>query len=165
MPAARFAFASLAALVCLSPRASSAQNQPSPPPLRVIRSSPTANANAHSQITVTFDRPVAGSLDQIVDPKTVLRVEPAIAGRLEWRDPVTIRLTPASTLVPGTSYTVTVANTFRSMDGGALAEPFRFTFRVRGPTLIGGYPVSFDAGYQDATSDQERSSTVRLSIS
>ena len=31
------------------------------------------------------------------------------------------------------------------MDGSALAEPYRFTFRARGPTLFGGFPVGPDA--------------------
>ncbi|MEP7001839.1 MAG: Ig-like domain-containing protein, partial [bacterium] len=109
--------------------------------LRVIRVSPTSDAPVTAMITVTFDRPVAGSLDRTIDPATILRVEPAIAGKLEWRDPVTIRLTPTTTLQPNRSYTVTVANGFRAMDGSALAEPYRFTFRVQGPLLLAGSPV------------------------
>jgi len=121
-----------------------AQGAPSPPPpaLRVIRSAPGGDANPLAQITVTFDRPVAGSLDHIVDPKSVLRVEPPIAGTLEWRDPVTIRLVPTAPLAPGTSYTATVSDGFRSMDGGALARPYTFIFRVQGPTLIAASPVN-----------------------
>ncbi|MEO8624192.1 MAG: Ig-like domain-containing protein, partial [bacterium] len=109
--------------------------------LRVIRTSPTSDATVTARITVTFDRPVAGSLDRTIDPATILRVEPAIAGKLEWRDPVTIRLTPSTTLQPDRSYTVTVANGFRAMDGSALAEAYRFTFRVQGPLLLAGSPV------------------------
>jgi uncharacterized protein YfaS (alpha-2-macroglobulin family) len=115
-----------------------------PPALRVIRVTPSAAANPLSQITVTFDRPVAGSLDRTVDPTTILRVEPAIAAHVEWRDPVTLRLVPNAPLKPGASYTVTVANTFRSMDGSALAEPYRFTFRVSGPMLLASWPASPD---------------------
>ncbi len=54
---------------------------------------------------------------------------------------MTIRLIPAAPLTPGQSYTVTVDNSFHAMDGSALAEPYRFTFRAQGPTLIEGYPV------------------------
>jgi len=110
-------------------------------PLRVVRVTPTDDATPLARITVTFDRPVAGSLDRTVDATTILRVTPAIPGKLEWRDPVTIRLTPSALLTPGTEYTVTVANNFRAMDGSALPEPHRFTFRVRGPTLLTGFPV------------------------
>lgn len=112
-----------------------------PPPLRVIRATPSGDATPLARVLVTFDRPVAGSLDRIVDPATLLRVDPAIPGKIEWRDPVTIRLTPSRALVPGTTYRVTIANTFRAMDGGALAEPYVFTFRTEGPTLQSGTPV------------------------
>jgi alpha-2-macroglobulin len=110
-------------------------------PLRVIRSSPERSAAPTDEISVTFDRPVAGSLDQTVDARSVMRVEPAIIGKLEWRDPVTIRLVPDAPLTSGQSYTVTVSTDFRAMDGSALAAPHRFTFRVRGATLLGGSPV------------------------
>ncbi|MES2179012.1 MAG: MG2 domain-containing protein [Gemmatimonadota bacterium] len=110
-------------------------------PLRVIRVSPTTDATVTSKITVTFDRPVAGSLDRTVDASQILLVEPAIPGQIEWRDPVTIRLTPSAMLVAGRTYTVTVANSFRAMDGSALAEPHRFSFRVQGPVLLMGSPV------------------------
>src|SRR3712207_9470756 len=61
-----------------------------------------------------------------------------------------IRRPPRSTLFPyttlfrsrpGVEYTVTVANTFRAMDGSALADPHRFTFRAHGPRLLGGTPI------------------------
>src|SRR5689334_11520696 len=108
--------------------------------LRVVRVTPTADAGPMQQISVAFDRPVAGSLDRSVDPATIFRVEPAVRGRLEWRDPVTIRLTPAVPLTAGARYTVTIANSFRAMDGSALTEPYQFTFRVHGPLLLGGTP-------------------------
>ena len=57
----------------------------SPSPLRVIRSTPTGDAIPTAEITVTFDRPVAGSLDRSVDAATIFRIEPAVRGRLEWR--------------------------------------------------------------------------------
>ena len=111
------------------------------PPLRVLRTTPAGSASPTAELTVVFDRPVAGSLDYSVDPRTIVRVDPAIPGRLEWRDPITIRLLPAHALSPGTRYTVTVATGFHAMDGARLAEPYTFTFRVRGPTLLAGAPA------------------------
>ena len=113
----------------------------SPASLRVIRTTPSSSTGPMSTITVTFDRPVAGSLDRTVDPASILRVVPPVRGRIEWSDPVTIRLTPATRLSPATTYTVEVAPSFRAMDGGALAEAYRFTFRVQGPTALAGSPV------------------------
>ena len=114
---------------------------PSNSPLRVIRTIPMARAAPTTEISVTFDRPVAGSLDRTVDPRTILTVEPAVAGQLEWRDPVTIRLKPAAPLTPGMTYKVTVGNSFRAVDGSALAEPYVFEVRVRSATLLAGQPV------------------------
>jgi hypothetical protein len=127
--------------------------------LRVVRATPTADAGPMQQISVAFDRPVAGSLDRSVDPATIFRIEPAVRGRLEWRDPVTIRLTPAAPLASGTRYTITVSNNFRAMDGSALAEPYQFTFRVHGPLLLGGTPVSL-GGASDQVELNQRFSLV-----
>jgi alpha-2-macroglobulin len=126
----------------------------SPSPLRVIRSSPTGDAVPTAEITVTFDRPVAGSLDRSTDPTTIMSIEPVVRGRIEWRDPVTIRLRPAEALTAGARYTVTVANSFRAMDGSALAEPFRFTFRAQGPQLLMGTPVGGDTRAQHVVPNQ-----------
>ncbi len=123
-------------------------------PLRVIRTMPAGDADPTAPISVTFDRPVAGSLDRSVDPRTVLRVEPAIAGRIEWRDPVTVRLVPSSPLRADTHYAVTVDTTFTAMDGSRLDAPVRFEFRVHGPTLIGGQPVSANQTADHLTPDQ-----------
>src|ERR1041384_641992 len=110
-----------------------------PPPLRVIRTTPAGSADPASAITVTFDRPVAGSLDRTVDPKTVLALEPEVRGVWDWRDPVTVRFRPAAPLHAGLTITVTVRSGVTAMDGSALAEPYRFSFRVSaaGP---GGQP-------------------------
>src|SRR5688572_22814332 len=111
-------------------------------PLLIVRALPEGTASPNAQILVTFDRPVAGSLDRTVDPKSVLRIEPAAQGRLEWRDPVTVTFTPTTPLASGVEYRVVVDTTFRAMDGEALARPYQFSFRVSGPILLGGSPVS-----------------------
>ena len=115
-------------------------------PLRVIRATPSGSAPPSTQITVTFDRPVAGSLDRTVDPGSILRIEPAVRGHAEWRDPVTLRFTPTALLESGRIYAVKVAPTFRAMDGSALAQEYSYTFRVQGPSLLTGQPVAGDRG-------------------
>src|SRR3712207_8547928 len=121
----------LAALLAALPTLAHAQ---APGPLRVVRVTPAGEASPMATITVTFDRPVAGSLDRTVDAAAILRVEPAVAGKAEWRDPLTIPVDPSAALAPGARYTVTVAHTFRAMDGRLLAEPHRFTFPRHRPT-------------------------------
>jgi len=120
----------------------SASTTSGPEPLKILRTAPADEATPTSVVTVTFDRPVAGSLDRTVDPKAIFTIAPAVKGRLEWRDPVTIRFTPAAPLASSVEYTVTVASTFAAMDGSRLEAPYRFTFRVRGPRLLTGSPVS-----------------------
>src|ERR1044071_1568238 len=78
-------------------------------PLKILRSTPADDAAPTSVVTVTFDRPVAGSLHRPLDPHAIFTIAPAVKGRLEWRDPVTIRFTPAAPLASGVEYTVTVA--------------------------------------------------------
>ncbi len=112
------------------------------PSLKVLRVSPTDEADPTSVVTVTFDRPVAGSLDRGVDPQSIFAIVPNVKGRLEWRDPITIRFTPAALLQANVEYRVSVANSFDAMDGSRLDAPYTFAFRVRGPKLLAGSPVS-----------------------
>src|SRR5262245_6372274 len=86
-----------------------------PIPLKVIRNTPQGDAEPATIVTVTFDRPVAGSLDRTVDPKGVLQFEPAIPGTFDWRDPVTVRFRPSAPLTPGLEVRVTVPTTFQAM--------------------------------------------------
>jgi hypothetical protein len=114
--------------------------------LRVLRVVPSGDASPTTAVTVTFDRPVAGSLDRTVDPGAVFTIAPAVTGAVDWRDPVTLRFRPAAPLTPNTSYTVTVANSFAAMDGSRLREPYAFTFRVRGPRVLAGSPIGPNGG-------------------
>ena len=109
--------------------------------LHVLRYTPSGDAGPTASVTVTFDRPVAGSLDRSVDPKAIFRIAPAVAGTVEWRDPVTLRFRPSAPLPANSSYTVTVADRFEAMDGSRLERPFSFTFQVRGPRVLAGWPV------------------------
>ncbi len=110
--------------------------------LRVMRTAPESPADPRAEITVTFDRPVAGGLDASVDPRTVFRIQPDIDGTLEWRDPMTLRFTPAEPLTPEASYAITIAAGLRGMDGSTLERPFTYTFRVAPPTVLGGDPAN-----------------------
>ncbi|HXY19901.1 MAG TPA: MG2 domain-containing protein [Gemmatimonadales bacterium] len=126
----------LAAAVALSGLAAS-----QPQSLHVLRVSPTSPAEPTAIVAVTFDRPVAGSLDGTVDPRTIFAIAPAVDGKVEWRDPITLRFTPAAPLAAGSSYVVTIAVGFQAMDGSRLARPYRFGFRVGGPRVLTGGPV------------------------
>ena len=114
--------------------------------LRVLRVTPSGEGSPTSSVTVTFDRPVAGSLDRTVDPGAVFGMAPSVGGTVDWRDPVTLRFRPTAPLTPNTIYTVTVANSFTAMDGSRLPRPYRFSFHVRGPRVLAGLPVGPGGG-------------------
>ncbi|MCU0636807.1 MAG: hypothetical protein MUE41_18205, partial [Gemmatimonadaceae bacterium] len=105
-----------------------------PTPLTVARTSP-AEIGARDTMLIVFDRPVAGSLDYAADPPQIVSIAPAVDARIEWRDPITLRVVPRVGFALATRYTVTVANRFRAMDGSTLATPYRYAVRVRGPAL------------------------------
>ena len=109
--------------------------------LRVLRFVPSEDASPTAAVTITFDRPVAGSLDRTVNPKGIFRIEPDLAGVVDWRDPVTLKFRPAVPLPANGSFTVTVSHRFAAMDGSRLAAPFVRTFRVRGSRVLAGAPV------------------------
>jgi len=117
--------------------------QPRVPELGILRSEPLAGeyADPLAPVTVTFDRPVAGGLEDMVDAERVFRISPSAPGKVEWRDPVTLRFTPDRPLEAGREYTVTVSSTFSAMDGGRLPRPYRFTFRVERAKVLMGDPV------------------------
>src|SRR4051794_6380769 len=114
--------------------------------LQVLRVSPGADAAPTAAVTVTFDRPVAGSLDRSVDPGGIFRIEPAVRGRLEWRDPVTLRFRPDRPLPANSAYTITVSDRFEAMDGSRLPAPYVHRFRVRGPRIVAAQPISRGGG-------------------
>jgi len=114
---------------------------PAPGVLRVMHVSPATPAEPDAQLLVIFDRPVAAGLDATIDPASIFRLEPAVAGRLEWRDPVTIRFTPSEPLEPGAVYTITISPDVRAVDGSALERAYRHTFRVSPPRVLTGSPV------------------------
>lgn len=132
----------LTCLIALSVAATSLQAQDSS--LRVLRHTPRDTASPGNIVSVTFDRPVAGRLDATVEASRLFRIEPAVAGRVLWRDPITIRFVPDEPLPPGAQFAVTIDTAFRAIDGSRLERPFRFTFHVPGPRLLA---KSFDGDY------------------
>lgn len=107
----------------------------------VLRVTSAGDASPTAVVTVTFDRPLAGSLDRSVDPRAIFALAPATQGTLDWRDPVILRFRPAAPLTPNAAYTVTIANRFEAMDGSRLGASYTFSFRVRGPRVLAGAPV------------------------
>ncbi|HEY9504344.1 MAG TPA: hypothetical protein VIQ27_00120, partial [Gemmatimonadales bacterium] len=113
----------------------------STPELTVLRVVPSEVASPGTLVTVTFDRPVAGSLDRTVDPRGLFRIEPSVPGTVDWRDPVTVRFRPAAPLPADREFTITISDRFQAMDGSRLSRPFVHSFRVRGARVLAGLPA------------------------
>jgi uncharacterized protein YfaS (alpha-2-macroglobulin family) len=106
---------------------------------------PFDTAQAGEAIVVMFDRPVASSLDRAPDPARFVRIEPALSGVIQWRDPQTIRIIPDEPPRSG-RHTITVAE-FAAEDGGRLVAPYVFTVHTFGPRFLGRLPaLSEEAG-------------------
>src|SRR5690349_15263413 len=112
-------------------------------PVRVVRHAPVDTARSGDVITISFDRPVVGSLDRTPDPARIVRVEPSMPARIEWRDPTTLRIIPVRPLTPGERYRFTLSNDFTAIDGGRLEAPYEFTLLSRGPRLLVSVPTLY----------------------
>jgi uncharacterized protein YfaS (alpha-2-macroglobulin family) len=123
-------------------------------PLRVIRTTPDALARPNDEVTVTFDKPVAGSIERAVDPRTVIQLTPPIEGRYEWRDPVTVRFTPSAPMPRDLEVRVRVSADFTAMDGSRLEAPHEFSFRIAGPRLLETRPVRYPGFTEHLRPDQ-----------
>ncbi len=104
--------------------------------LRVLRYTPADTGPPGSLITATFDRPVAGMLDRSVAPQQVMRIEPAIAGTVAWRDPATVRFVPDAPFTPGARITVFIDTAAAASGGTRSAAPYQFEVRFPGPTPL-----------------------------
>lgn len=107
--------------------------------LRVRQILPAGELRPASVITVTFNRPLAGTLERLRDPATVVRLVPMIAARFEWRDPATIRVIPVAPLPPGSSLSITI-DTLTSADGARLTTSWSHAFTVRSPAVVRTFP-------------------------
>ncbi len=109
-------------------------------PLRVLNHMPRDVARPTEVITITFDRPVVGTLEHAVDPSRIVHIAPDVQMRVEWRDPSTIRIIPLELLTPGNHYDITIDTGFGAFDGSRLAAPEHFALSVRGAALEGTLP-------------------------
>lgn len=126
-------------LASLSPQTPHAVAQQ---PLHVLRHMPFDSVQSGEAIVVVFDRAVAGSVERAPDPNTFVRVEPALAGVIQWRDPQTIRIIPNEALPRLGRYTITVG-AFSAADGGRLTAPYVFTVHTFGPRFVGQLPALY----------------------
>lgn len=107
--------------------------------LHVRQVLPDKDLRPSSSITVTFSRPMAGTLERLRDPSTIVRFVPALSARVEWRDPGTLRIIPNEPLPPGTSFSLHI-DSLTAPDGARLESPWTHVLRVRPPAVVGSDP-------------------------
>ena len=102
----------VAALPLLTPLTS----LPGQDPIRVVRHAPVDTARSGDVITISFDRPVVGSLERTPDPSRVVRIDPSLDATIQWRAPTTLRIIPSQPLAPARRYRFRISNEFTAID-------------------------------------------------
>ncbi len=78
-------------------------------------------------VTFFFDQPMdAASVE------AAFRIEPEVAGTLNWPDASTLRFTPQGAFARAADYTFTIDASAASAEGVTMAEPFELTLRTVG---------------------------------
>lgn len=108
--------------------------------LRVVQVTPASAITPTEPVTITFDRPVVGSLGRVIDPGLVASLQPALPVRFEWRDPSTLRLVPMQPWTVGQVVTLVIDTTLVALDGSRLTMPARIPIRVKGPAMRATIP-------------------------
>lgn len=106
----------------------------------VRRVLPEGDLRPSSTITISFNRPLAGTLERLRNPAEFVRLEPAIVARMEWRDPATIRIVPREPLTPGSALTVRASGPVATLLGDTLVAGWSKRFFVRPPAVVGSVP-------------------------
>jgi uncharacterized protein YfaS (alpha-2-macroglobulin family) len=108
--------------------------------LRVLQVTPRPAVLPTEAVTITFDRPVVGSLGHVIDPERIASLRPAVPVRFDWRDPSTLRLVPLHPLPSGQVVTLVIDTSLVALDGSRLTAPVRIPIRVSGPAMRGTLP-------------------------
>ena len=108
--------------------------------LRVLHVTPESAILPTDPVTVTFDRPVVGSLGQVTDPGRIASLRPAVPVRFDWRDPSTLRLVPLEPFAAGQVVMLVIDTALVAVDGARLTAPVRIPIRVKGPAMRNAVP-------------------------
>jgi alpha-2-macroglobulin len=109
-------------------------------PFSVVVAAPQGSAPSVAEISIVFSRSLRG-LEMADAAPPPIRITPAIAGTWIWVGARALRfVSQAPTLPPATAYTVEVPAGTRSVDGSALAQPFRFAFETPRPAIVSSSP-------------------------
>lgn len=113
-------------------------------PPRVLRYAPDGEVPIASQISLTFDRPMAAvtAHDDAVTDDLPIRIEPDVSGRWRWAGTRTLLFEPDAPRLPmATHYEVMVEAGLAAADGKELGEELRWHFQTPALGLTGAYPT------------------------
>jgi uncharacterized protein YfaS (alpha-2-macroglobulin family) len=104
--------------------------------LRILRIAPASPASPAEPVVVTFDHPVAPALDRSVNPRSAIRIIPAVGTHAHWQDPSTLVVEFDSLWTARATYRVELSATLRSADGLPLAMGSRSREVRVGPSVL-----------------------------
>jgi uncharacterized protein YfaS (alpha-2-macroglobulin family) len=114
--------------------------------LRVLRYMPEGSVPLAPELSVTFSQPMVAITSHDDNAATVpVKLTPQPAGRWRWIGTRTIVFDPEVRFPQARTYAVEIPAGTRSVNGGTLAQPTRFTFETPPPTLVSHYPPGPDA--------------------
>jgi alpha-2-macroglobulin len=98
------------------------------------------------RISVRFNHPVVAvtTLDAQGTSPVPVRIDPPVQGVGRWLDTSTYVYSPTAGLAPATSYRVTVAAGLQDQTGGALRQPYEWTFKTFTPQIVEITPATGD---------------------
>ena len=110
-------------------------------PLEVVRFSPQGEVPAAPQLQITFSQPMIPITSQDEAASIVpVRIAPQVPGKWRWLGTRTLMFAPEGRFPMATVYKVSIPAGTKSVNGGALAKEFSFTFSTPPPTAISKYP-------------------------
>ncbi len=151
----RLLFALVIVMLLLgAPPALDAQQQdaePVVPPLQVTEVLPADGSegiSTNAVITAIFNHPVVplGVTSDAAALPNPLRIDPPTPGRGEWLNTSIYVFRPDPALAGGTTYTVTVNEGLRAVDGAVLEAPFAWTFSTLPPRVVETSPRASASG-------------------
>ena len=121
--------------------------QPMPP--TVIETSPLPEGvlSSAAGVSLTFDQ----SMDR-ASVEAAIKVEPAYAGRFEWKDDSTVKYVPEQPFTTTQDVSVTVDTSAHAKNGMALLHPLTYSFKTSGNLKVADRLPTPDATLVDPAS-------------
>ncbi len=118
-------------------------------PFAVVFSAPRGKATSAAEISIVFNRPVRSLEVAGEAPVPPITVTPPIDGKWLWVGSRGLRFVPASErLPPASHYMIEVPASVHSLDGSALAAPYRLEFETPRPAVVSTSPYAGDTGLE-----------------